>query len=172
MRFFLILTLIGASIVSCVTPEKYRQVGHRPFTQTNLSTVNGIFKYEQTDELCLMGIRKNRIKEATYSVRLTAVNESRIIAELFMNDQIIETRTLKGTIRDTGYFSIRRHTKFIPIPLFMLYSTTKSELILTNSGDLQIASVHNSFGWFLFLIAGEPRGSGNTYARLSPATKN
>jgi hypothetical protein len=149
---------------SCATfyPDNF-QPGQIPIHKENLqmisgrykrTTINPLYKNRGGGDLFWTLIRKSNhmVENDTQCVvELYPINTKRLRVIYLKNDTIIDSRILKGKVRD-GYFELRRKTLVIPAVFFNICRTTKFRIGLLENGNMTTDYKEVAFGTALILI--------------------
>ena len=162
------LVAILALFQGCIAIHSSSQKTFVTLNGTNLTSVNGKYSNLSVDTtFCTdkplwsllnfraMYLRRDTLVDwANYVVELHVIDSTRIEAKLWEGKALLQTKELKGKIKD-NCFSIRRQVRIIGIPfLFFFTADYKTQIGIDSNGNLILDLAENRFGNIIFMAAG------------------
>lgn len=163
---FLVATL--CLFQGCIAIHSSSQKSFVNLNGSNLNTINGTYGNLSADTaFCTdkplwsllnfraLYLRRDTLVDfASYAVELHVIDSTRIVAKLWDGKTLLQTKEVKGKIKN-NCFSIRRQVRIIGIPfLFFFTADYKTQLGFDSNGNLILDLAENRFGNIIFMAAG------------------
>jgi hypothetical protein len=102
--------------------------------KTTIEQVNGSYNSEIWKYIA--PLKKSEITDSTTAVRLTVMNEKKILAELVKGNEVLAKKMIKGKIKNNVY-SVRKKVYPIGFPfIFLRLYSNKIDISITDENEL------------------------------------
>lgn len=151
MKHGITLIVIVALFSSCSSLKKIQPNENQPIRNfEELELINGVYSLDRNQPCLGSGLNGafefkadfdciNK-PDSTHFMRLTALNEKQILAELYQGNQFLEKKILKGKF-SKNYFTLDTSLKFpVFYVVFNIYRSRKTRIGILPNGNLTVDS--------------------------------